>query len=299
MVKQNFGGDWTEEKLDRIRKYLAAYTIILSRYDFEYAYIDAFAGTGYRIQESTSNVEDSNQLLITDFLTDNTTPDATNQDVVKFIEGSARISLQIEPEFKKYIFIEKHQKKVQELHRLKEEFQNKNIQIINEDANKYVQSICNKDWSQHRAVMFLDPYGMQVSWNTIQAIASTKAIDLWYLFPLMAVNRLLKRDGQILDSHRILLNNIFGTETWYDAFYQTRGNSTLFGDYSFTAKTATGQTIGQYFVDRLRNIFSGVADNPLILYNSYNSPLFLLCFAAGNPRGAKTAIKIAKHILKK
>ena len=43
--------------------------------------------------------------------------------------------------------------------------------------------MCDKDWSLHRAVLFLDPYGMQVEWATIEAVAKTKAIDLWLLFP--------------------------------------------------------------------------------------------------------------------
>ena len=33
--------------------------------------------------------------------------------------------------------------------------------------------------------------------------------------------------------------------------------------------------------------------------NSKNSPLFLFCFCAGNPKGSKTAVKIAKEILEK
>lgn len=47
-AKQRFGGDWTNEKLERVRKYLSTYTTIMSRQPFRFAYIDAFAGTGYR-----------------------------------------------------------------------------------------------------------------------------------------------------------------------------------------------------------------------------------------------------------
>ncbi len=37
---------------------------------------------------------------------------------------------------------------------------------------------------------------MQVDWKTIEAVAATKAIDLWLLFPLgVGVNRLLTRSG--------------------------------------------------------------------------------------------------------
>jgi hypothetical protein len=51
-------------------------------------------------------------------------------------------------------------------------------------------------------------------------------------------------------------------------------------------------------VARLKTIFAKVAENPLPLRNSTNTPLYLLCFAAGNPKGATTAVKIAQDILK-
>lgn len=311
MVKPNFGGNWTEEKLDRVQKYLQAYTTIMNnqksesgKHIFDYAYIDAFAGTGFRVQKGKPT--DENQLILPELGDGNSIENINRseeklatQDMFEFRAGSAKRALQVDPPFKKYIFIEKNTKKAQELQKLKEEFPNKTIQVVQEDANTYIQGICRKNWNKHRAVMFLDPYGMQVYWDTIKAIANTKSIDLWYLFPLMAVNRLLKKDGGIQDSHKDLLDRIFGTESWYDTFYETRGEATLFGDYSFTRKTADGKTIGQYFVERLRSVFSEVSEKPLILYNSCQSPLFLLCFASGNPKGSKTAIKIAKHILKK
>jgi len=57
--------------------------------------------------------------------------------------------------------------------------------------------------------------------------------------------------------------------------------------------------ISKFVVKRLKSIFAGVDENPLLLRNSKNNPLYLLCFASGNPRGAKTAIKIAQDILKR
>ena len=57
--------------------------------------------------------------------------------------------------------------------------------------------------------------------------------------------------------------------------------------------------IGKYFNQRLTSAFADVAPNPYTLRNSQGSPLFLLCFAAANPRAAKTAIKIAQDILKR
>ena len=57
-------------------------------------------------------------------------------------------------------------------------------------------------------------------------------------------------------------------------------------------------TIGRYFVERLKEIFSGVAEEPGVLRNSTNSPLYLLCFAASNARGAELALRIAGLLLK-
>lgn len=42
----NFGGPWTDDKLNIIQKYLSAYTIALKNYSFKKVYIDAFAGSG-------------------------------------------------------------------------------------------------------------------------------------------------------------------------------------------------------------------------------------------------------------
>jgi len=39
-------------------------------------------------------------------------------------------------------------------------------------------------------------------------------------------------------------------------------------------------------------------ERPLILENSKHTPMYALCFAAGNPAGAPTAVKIASHLTK-
>ena len=52
-------------------------------------------------------------------------------------------------------------------------------------------------------------------------------------------------------------------------------------------------------MERLKSIFPGVADHPLVLRNSTGCPLYLFCFAAANERGARVALRIANDILKK
>ena len=175
------------------------------------------------------------------------------------------------------------------------------IEFVNADSNAYLRDRCeNRRWDKNRAVLFLDPFGMQVTWDTMKAIAKTKAIDLWILFPLgIGVNRLLRRDAKISKAWQRRLDDFFGTPEWRDAFYETKAEQGLFGLEAETQKIADFDGIARFFVKRLESIFEGVAKNPLVLVNSTNTPLYLLCFAAGNERGAKTAVKIAQDILKR
>ena len=87
-----------------------------------------------------------------------------------------------------------------------------------------------------------------------------------------------------------------GTPEWHDVFYRTYVD--LFGKKR-TEKIANFEGIGRYYNERLKKAFSrcGVAANPRPLYNSRGNPLYLLCFAASNPKGARTALKIAQYIL--
>lgn len=291
MPEHNFGGDWTTEKLERVRKYLKAYTTIFAKQSWaQTIYVDAFAGTGYRSNSSGTTPSSS------------WFPEWAETDTDKFLKGSASIALEVEPPFKQYLFIEQDAVHALELEKLKTQFKDRaaSITVVQEEANGYLQHWCAKtDWHFSRAVMFLDPYGMEVQWSLIEAIAKTEAIDLWILFPLgMGVNRLLTRYEPPPEKWSNRLTCFFGTEEWKDVFYtQKKLKNTLFDMEEVQVKDADFSKIERFFVERLETIFAGVAKNPLVLRNSKNSPLYLLCFATGNQRSEKTAIKIAQDIL--
>lgn len=287
---QRFGGNWTNEKLARVKAYLAAYTTALKNMPFRLVYIDAFAGTGYRSIKS----DDQQELF---------SPDLAEEEAEAYRSGSARIALENYPPFAEYHFIEQDTEKCSRLEDLKKEFPDKtaNIHVINDDANTVLKGICDCSWRQRntRAVLFLDPFGMNVSWKTIEIIAGTKAIDMWYLFPLgVGVNRLLTKGGNIPEVWQKKLDSIFGSSDWRERFYETKIIKGLFGEEERTTKTADFKQVADYFVSRLETLFAGVAKRPLPLYNSRNNPLYLLCFASGNKKGAPIALRIAEHILK-
>lgn len=292
-----FGGDWTQTKLDVLSDYLAAYTRALkdkptAARPFRKAYIDAFAGTGYRTLrgERDEGAASSNLLF----------PDLADAAPQQLLDGSARLALKVEPRFDRYIFVERDPDRCRELEALKAEFPHlaADIRVEPGEANEQIRKICAKDWGAHRAVLFLDPYGMQVEWQTIEAIAKTKAIDLWLLFPLgIGVSRLLTRSGTIPKGWRARLDTLLGTTDWYDEFYRIEHTPNLFGSDEERVVKATNETIARYFNKRLESIFAGVAE-PGVLRNSANNPLYLLCFAVGNERGKDIALRIANHLLK-
>lgn len=291
MVEQphNFGGPWTEEKLEKVSSYLRAYTIALRNKPFRLMYVDAFAGTGYRASKQIGEVVRGLFPI----------PDSD-----EFARGSARRALDMEPAFDEYIFIEANKGRFAELQKLQDEFRNQRhkMRFRNEDANFAISEVCRStDWRKARAVMFLDPYGMQVNWETIETIAAAQHVDLWYLFPIGALQRLLTREGTISLEWQTALDRFIGDNSWRSAFYETKSERTLFDNLSRSQKVADLSTIEKFMRGRLQQIFrGGVANKALQLRNSKGSCMFLLFFACGNPnpKAHRLALRIAQHILK-
>ena len=133
-----FGGDWTEQKLEMLRKYLHAYTTALKKQPFELLYIDALAGTGYRYQDTEAGA---------------LFPYLAEQESQRFFDGSARIALEIEPPFDRYVLIESSTKRFRKLIGLKQKYPmlSDRIELVNEDCNAYLQRTCiGSDWSGRR-----------------------------------------------------------------------------------------------------------------------------------------------------
>lgn len=293
-MPQQFGGSWTEEKLTQLRKYLHAYMTIMRKNPraahFRTVYFDAFAGSGVRLEPTST--DDETPLLPVDV--------SEQSETSELLKGSAYVALETGPPFDQYIFVEKNPEYAANLQALREKFSHLNIHIAEGDANDLLVRWCNKtDWKNTRAVVFLDPYGMQVDWSTIQAIAKTHAIDLWILFPLgQGVNRLLTREGPPPPAWADRLTRFFGTDEWRTRFYQEKEERNLFGSVKSIEKEANFEAIGAFFLERLRSVFAAVANETLPLRNSRGAPIFLLCFAAGNEKGAPTAVKIANDIIR-
>jgi three-Cys-motif partner protein len=180
-MPQQFGASHTEEKLDKLEAYLKVFTTALKHQRFRLVYLDTFAGTPEIDVGATKS-----PLLFDDFR--------------PFLQGSSRRALRFGRAFDAYIFVDRRKQNIAELISLREEFPDlvERIDIRHADANGELQKFCSKWPIGQRAVVFLDPYGNQVEWKTIEAIARTKAIDLWYLFPAgLGVHRQISGDGTV------------------------------------------------------------------------------------------------------
>ena len=282
-TSQKFGGNWTEKKLNIFTSYLDAYLIALQNQKFKKIYIDAFAGTG--------EIETS--------------------DGGQFLVGSAKRALASEKKFDHYYFIEADSQKAGELQNMiNSEFPQMRgiVTIYCGDANdKLAEIISNVDWRYNRGLLFLDPYATQVNWATLENVAQTKSIDVWYLFPFSALERMLPKNGKY-DKWEDCIDRLLGDAGWRKEFYKKDPQMTLFdlfpepgqSDGERMVKDANPNHIKEYILSRLGTIFPCGSKHARIFRNSRNSPMFLFCFAIASesPKAQGLALRMADYILK-
>jgi three-Cys-motif partner protein len=276
MEEHSFGGPWTEIKLEILKKYLKFYTTALKDKSFELLYIDAFAGTGSR----TSHIPSA--------------PIFAREEQKVTLDGSARIALTLEQPFDRYLFIEENTERFKELEKIRAEFPDKYIKIEKSDANPVLAELAAKpvwDSNKYRGVIFLDPYGLQVSWDTLKAISATKSFDVWYLFPISGVCRQAAKDhAKVEDYKKESLDKLFGTREWEKAFYATVTRPGLFETKEETRRKSTIQQMEEWVSNRLKEIFPYVSA-PAVLPKT-GAQLYSLYFCVANPE--PKAIGLAK-----
>lgn len=285
-----FGSAETERKLHCLREYLKAYSTALKKQNFIRIYIDAFAGTGSRTETRA----------VLPFFGDQ---EETIEEVTT--PGSARIAIETDPPFHSVVLIENDPKKVAALKDVIAEYPNRRVQVREGDANEIVQRLCKRDWHREkmRGVIFLDPYGMEVEWQTVEAIANTRALDCWYFFPLSGLYRNAPRDPIRLDQSKIeALNKVFGTDQWRKEWYEEPEEQyDLLGNLiGSERRIADADRIERWVHARLRSIFKGSVLQPLRLKHANGAPMASLFFAVSNdkPAAVKVASDIASYILK-
>ena len=286
-------GPWVQEKLEYLRKYLHAYTTILSKQRWlkGYFYIDAFAGPG-TLKIRQQQTDDPAQKLLLEV------SDHVGQDTgeTEYISGSPRVALELENPFTDYIFIEIDRKRLDQLEGLKKGYSspNRRIHLREQDCNEYLLELLDDiQWTKWRGVIFLDPFGMQVPWDTIVEIGKTEAIEVFINFPVgMAIQRLLRRSGQFTSKQRSKLDQYFGTHEWYDLLYKP--SKDMFGGDTITKIQNSGDVLVKWYRERLKEVFPCVSTAREVRSTS-GHPLYYLIFAGPNKTGAKIAEDVLRQ----
>ncbi|MGH6870482.1 MAG: three-Cys-motif partner protein TcmP [Rhizomicrobium sp.] len=197
------------------------------------------------------------------------------------------------------MFVDCKRANVRELESLKVEYPEiaDRIEVRYSDANEELRKFCS-DWPRNRrAVVFLDPFGNQVEWSTIEAVAATRAIDLWYLFPAgLGVHRQISKAGDHA-GREASLDKLFGTQEWRTAFVTATDTSDLFGLRIEKARVATPESITKFMIERMKRIFKGGVLDDWLPLGAQGRHSYSLIFACANPSASNLALKLAKAVL--
>ena len=251
-------------------------------------YLDAFAGTGEIPVVSTD------MPLLSGL-----------QDASTVMEGSARRALSVHIPFSRYVFADAKKKHTIELERLVESFPEwkGRIEIAHGDANVVVSNFCKSLGGNDRALVFLDPFGNQVRWDTLEVLAQTKKVDLWYLFPAwLGVARQVKSNGIILSEAESSIDQMFGPHDWSQEAVteQISAQHDMFeAEVSDRQKIATADGITRYMIKCMGGLFGKGVSQKWIPLGRNGRHYYSLLFACANPRDSAItlSLKVVNHIM--
>jgi three-Cys-motif partner protein len=182
---QVFGGPWSLIKTSMVDKYIRFFNTALKKMPFERVYIDAFAGS-----RAFRWVVDAPKMTLFG-------PYDETDDIHA---GSAQRALTVEPPFHRIYFTEQDKTNAQAPEHLIARTRHPNARVLTADANQILRELCRPEkWRRRRGVIFLDPFGMNVEWSTLQLIANTKALDPWFPFSLGGLVRNLPISAAALE----------------------------------------------------------------------------------------------------
>lgn len=209
-AKQSWGF-WTQSKLQILEDYLAAFLTASSRRTQGAVYLDAFAGEG----------------VGRDRLTDDE------------FDGSARIAAAAAASngsgfrFSYLRFVELKRNRADEIRReFRADFPGRDIDVVPGDCNVEIPRLLEQmpsDLTWYPTFAFLDPFGIELRWDTIRALADHKRkrkykVELFMLFAAPAIMRIagLTPDKAIPGADD-RLTNLFGCEEWRPIVDARRG----------------------------------------------------------------------------
>lgn len=262
-------GYWSEVKLDIVREYASAYSMIMNKQHAairSHIYIDAFAGAGRHLSKRTGG----------------------------FVAGSPLNALAVTPPFSEFHLIDLHGGKAKELRSSVGD--REDVFVYEEDANKCllekVFPRCRYE-NYGRGLCLLDPYKLNVDWQILKTAGQMKSIEIFYNFMIMDANMNVfwHNPEKVAINQMERVDKVWGDRSWRDAAY--RKTATLFGDIE---EKAENEAVAEAFRKRLQKIAEfKYVPQPIPMRNKMGAVLYYLFFASQNQNGAR----IVKNIFDK
>jgi three-Cys-motif partner protein len=249
-------GPWSEVKLDILKRYAVEYSKILSSQrdpTLSHVYIDAFAGAGYHLSETSGEM----------------------------VLGSPLNALLVRPPFREYYLIDLDGDKAIGLRQLVGN--RSDVHIYPGDCNAVLPAevfprVRFEDY--RRGLCILDPYALHLNWRVIEQAGSMKSLDVFINFPIYDINiNVLHRDPEtVLPLHGERMNAFWGDESWRELAY-VESTPDLFGNVEL--EKVSNQRFAEAVRRRLKEVagFKRVPE-PLAMRNSKSSIVYYLFFAS-------------------
>ncbi len=233
---------WTLKKLEFLKRYLPAF-VNATKKALSRHYVDGFAGPGYNQQKDGS-----------------------------LVEGSPLLAIQ-HSQFTSFFFVEKDRRSYTELERnlRKHNPSLRGIHLYRDDFNLRVEDILQQIHPRAPTLFFLDPFGLELRWATVEKIARREKADIFILISGSGANRAKQNHPQTLDE-------FFGDALW-QGLRQKPGQSWF-------------EAFTEAYRDRMRGLGLDGTELVTVARNSNNAPMHVLAFHSKN----KIALRIANSV---
>lgn len=255
-------GRWTATKLDYLRRYLERFIVSMREKKWRAIhYIDLFSGTGKYQLRGTDRV----------------------------VLGSPLIALTQKRPFDRYFFSDINPENIDVLkqrctpspHFEKIRFYvgdaNTQVAKVKEEIdgidNKYLEGV----WSSLN-IAFLDPFGLELEWKTVETLAKSNRMDLVVYYSQMGITR--EAPKVIGKKPPTAIDDFFGGTEWRDIYREYQEKSEMF----------LHRKLLDLYKGKLKDlgyVIRDIQNEPLIRSTKRRAPLYRLLFASKHNLGNK------------
>lgn len=170
-------------------------------------------------------------------------------------DGSPLIATKTRPPFTDFVFVDLNEDYCEALKKRLAGISNVNVK--QGDCNKVVSEVLSMMNTSDPCFVFLDPFGLDLKWKTVETLSEKRRIDLLINFPVGAVCRSMKKSGA-----EQTVTECLGSDEW--TVFRGRGRNLRI-------------QLRDSYMKNMQQFFEHTS--PKLFYNQKNSPLYYLIYA--------------------